>query len=77
MIDASHSAASAPQLHHEIAFSLPHLGYTEMLTVEEILFHIFNHQVFHLGQISLILQQKGIDPPYFDYILLHRAPEDE
>lgn len=77
VIDASRSAASAPQLHHEVAFSLPQWGYTDTLTVEEILFHIFNHQIFHLGQISLVLQKNGIDPPNFDYVFLHCPPDED
>jgi len=41
-----------------------------VLTVEEILFHVINHENYHRGQIVTALQRRGIDPPNFDYILL-------
>ena len=41
------------------------------LTIEQILFHIVNHETHHRAQISMALQQRMIDPPNFDYILLH------
>ena len=41
------------------------------LTIEQILFHIVNHEVHHRAQVSMALQQMGIDPPNFDYVLLH------
>ncbi len=67
-------AASEPALQQRIAFSLPNWNnYEETLTAEQILFHIFNHQNFHTAQISMALQQGGIDAPNFDYIFLHRA----
>ena len=40
------------------------------MTVEEILFHIFSHELFHRAQISMVLQQNGVDPPNFDYPFL-------
>jgi uncharacterized damage-inducible protein DinB len=47
-------------------------GYPPLtLTIEQILFHIANHEVHHRAQISMALQQMGIDPPNFDYCLLH------
>lgn len=72
VLDNIESPDNPMQLHQEIAYSLPQWGRTDILTVEEILFHVFNHQVYHLGQISMVLQQQGIDPPNFDYCLLHR-----
>jgi uncharacterized damage-inducible protein DinB len=39
------------------------------LTMEQILFHIFNHEVHHRAQISLLIQQFGGDPPNFDSVL--------
>jgi uncharacterized damage-inducible protein DinB len=54
-----------------IPIKLPQLGIDSKMTVEQILFHLFNHQTFHLGQVSMALQQLGIDPPNFDYVLLH------
>lgn len=39
------------------------------LTVEQILFHIFNHEVHHRAQISMLIQQFGGDPPNFDAAL--------
>jgi len=39
------------------------------LTIEQMLFQIFNHENFHRGQCSMLLQMQGIDPPFFDYTL--------
>lgn len=75
-IDTLGSPDNRRQMHDEIAYTLPHLGLSDIMTVEEILFHIFNHQVYHLGQISMALQQQGIDPPNFDFCLLHRDDPD-
>jgi uncharacterized damage-inducible protein DinB len=36
-------------------------------TIEEVLFHVLHHESWHRGQISLVLQQFGFDPPNFDY----------
>lgn len=48
------------------------LGPKELtLTVEQMLFQIFNHETHHRGQISMALQQMGVDPPNFDYVLHH------
>jgi uncharacterized damage-inducible protein DinB len=47
---------------------------TVSLTLEEVLFHVCNHQSWHLGQISMAWQQMGTDPPNFDYMLLLPAP---
>ena len=41
------------------------------LTVEQILFHIFNHETHHRAQISMALQQQGVVPPDFDYVFHH------
>ena len=41
------------------------------LTVEQILFHIVNHENYHRGQIVMTLQRFGLDPPNFDYVFLH------
>jgi uncharacterized damage-inducible protein DinB len=40
------------------------------LTAEECLFHIVHHESWHRGQIALLLQQFGFDPPNFDYALV-------
>jgi uncharacterized damage-inducible protein DinB len=45
--------------------------WTGDLTAKQILFHILNHETHHRGQISMALQQMGIDPPDFDFIFLH------
>jgi uncharacterized damage-inducible protein DinB len=37
------------------------------MTTEEVIFHVLNHETWHRGQISLLLQQWGFDPPNFDY----------
>jgi uncharacterized damage-inducible protein DinB len=54
-----------------VPVKLPQWGFDGKMTVEQILFQVFNHQTFHLGQVSMALQQLGIDPPFFDYVLLH------
>ena len=46
-------------------------GWTGDLTVTQILFHVLNHETHHRAQVSLILQQMGIEPPDFDYIYHH------
>jgi uncharacterized damage-inducible protein DinB len=53
-----------------VPVSLPQWGFEGKKTVEQILFHVFNHQTYHLGQISMALQQLRIDPPNFDYVFL-------
>lgn len=68
------SEADAGTLARVIAFEMPPGGETVSLTVEEILFHVCNHQSWHLGQISMAWQQMGVDPPDFDYVLLRPAP---
>lgn len=48
------------------------LGSRELaVTVEQVLFQIFNHETHHRAQISMALQQMGVDPPDFDYVLHH------
>jgi uncharacterized damage-inducible protein DinB len=42
-------------------------GWQRRLSLDEILFHIFNHETHHRAQISMALMQFGIDPPDFDY----------
>ncbi len=62
----------APLPARQITFSLPQWGHdTDTLSDEAIVFHLLNHQQWHLGQISLLLQQQDIDPPNFDFPLLH------
>ena len=41
-----------------------------VITREAIVFHVFNHQIYHTAQISMLLQQAGVDPPNFDFVLL-------
>lgn len=40
------------------------------LTRADILFHVLNHENYHRGQVVMVLQRFGIDPPNFDYVLL-------
>nr|CAA9253393.1 hypothetical protein AVDCRST_MAG63-2035 [uncultured Armatimonadetes bacterium] len=68
------SRADADTLARVIRFEMPPGGQTVSLTLEEVLFNICNHQSWHLGQISMALQQMGTDPPNFDYVLLRPAP---
>ncbi|MDQ2800410.1 MAG: NUDIX domain-containing protein, partial [Armatimonadota bacterium] len=68
--------ADTDALARVVVFGLPQMGETMEVTVEEVLLHICNHQTWHLGQVSMALQQMGIDPPNFDYVLL-REPARE
>lgn len=45
-------------------------GYTN--TVQDILFHVFNHSTYHRGQIASLFKAEGILPPVTDYIILKR-----
>jgi uncharacterized damage-inducible protein DinB len=40
------------------------------LTRSDVLFHILNHENYHRGQVVMRLQQLGMDPPNFDYVIL-------
>jgi uncharacterized damage-inducible protein DinB len=40
------------------------------MTVDQIVYHLINHQTYHTGQISMALQKSSIDPPNFDYSAL-------
>jgi uncharacterized damage-inducible protein DinB len=68
------NAIDAAGLAGMVPLSLPQWGLDTSLRVEEYLFHMFNHQTFHLGQISMALQHFGIDPPLFDFVFLRKAP---
>lgn len=46
-------------------------GWEGELSVEQILFHVLNHETHHRAQVSMALQQMGIDPPDFDFVFLH------
>lgn len=41
-----------------------------LMTPVQVVYHLVNHQTFHTGQISTILQRISIDPPNFDYAAL-------
>lgn len=41
------------------------------LTIKQILIHIIVHETHHRAQVSMALQQLGIEPPDFDYIFHH------
>lgn len=45
-------------------------GWRGELSVRQILFHILNHEVHHRAQISMALQQFGVEPPDFDFVFL-------
>jgi uncharacterized damage-inducible protein DinB len=51
---------------------LPQWGQETDYTYEEILLHVFLHEIHHRAQISMLLQHFGIDPPNFDFVLLIR-----
>ena len=63
--------ADAAALARVITVAMPQWGETVTLTIKEVLFHVVNHQTWHLGQVSMALQRMGIDPPNFDYPFLH------
>ena len=67
------SSADADTLARIIPVEMPQWSQAVQLTLEEIVFHVCNHQTWHVGQISMALQQMGIDPPNFDYVLLKPA----
>lgn len=58
------------RLDSEVEFELAQWQTKGRLTTREVLFHVFNHENYHRGQISMVLQQFGEDPPNFDYPLL-------
>ena len=64
------SAADAETLARVIETELAQWNATAQLTLEEVVFHVCNHQTWHVGQISMALQQVGLDPPNFDYVFL-------
>jgi uncharacterized damage-inducible protein DinB len=39
-------------------------------TRSDVLFHVLNHENYHRGQVIMVLQRLGYDPPNFDYVLL-------
>lgn len=56
--------------------NVPHLTHGNdndplLLTTEEVLFHILNHENYHRGQVVMALQQMRLDPPNFDYTYLN------
>jgi uncharacterized damage-inducible protein DinB len=57
-------------LQEEKPIDLPQWNYRGQLTLEDILFHLMNHENYHRGQVILCLQQRGFDPPNFDYVFL-------
>jgi uncharacterized damage-inducible protein DinB len=61
------ASCSDLDLARPITFDLPLWNIHGVMTVEESLFHVLNHETYHRGQISMALQQWQIDPPNFDY----------
>ncbi len=41
-------------------------------SIDEILFHLFNHSTYHRGQVVTLLKKAGFTPPVTDYIMLKR-----
>jgi uncharacterized damage-inducible protein DinB len=66
--EAAARDADPAELARPLSVKLQTSSITFTLTVEQILFHIVNHENFHRGQISMLLQQQHIDPPFFDYV---------
>jgi uncharacterized damage-inducible protein DinB len=50
--------------------AVPSVDGRPALTRSEALFHIFNHENFHRGEVITQLQRLGFDPPNFDFALL-------
>jgi len=50
-----------------IPLKLSHREELVPMTMDQIVYHLINHQIYHVGQISMALQQASIDPPNFDY----------
>ncbi|HEX5323245.1 MAG TPA: DinB family protein [Capsulimonadaceae bacterium] len=65
--------AGAAELSRSLAVTLRVIDAQLQLTVEQILFQIFNHENFHRAQCSLLLQMQGIDPPLFDFVVEYMA----
>ena len=49
---------------------LPSIGLDIEMRVDQMLWQVFNHQTYHLGQISTAFQRWSIDPPNFDVVLM-------
>jgi uncharacterized damage-inducible protein DinB len=45
-------------------------GWTGDFTVEQVVFQFLNHETHHRAQVSMALQQFGIDPPNFDFAIM-------
>jgi uncharacterized damage-inducible protein DinB len=61
-------SADAVELERSIEVKLQTTGIVFTISVEQMLYHIVNHENFHRGQCSTLLQLQKIDPPYFDFI---------
>lgn len=56
-------------LRQEITFTSVPEGHTYVFTVENILFHLFNHQTQHKGQLTALIEQAGYNFEPIDYLL--------
>jgi uncharacterized damage-inducible protein DinB len=61
--------ADRAEMDRRIDVSIPAMNWSGTLTVEEILFHILNHESYHRAQVSMLLQHQAVDPPNFDFTL--------
>lgn len=61
--------SDAGDLARSVPVTLKAINVQMELTVEQILFQIFNHENFHRAQCSTFLQMQEIDPPLFDFVL--------
>jgi uncharacterized damage-inducible protein DinB len=48
-----------------------------ILTVEDILWHVLQHEVRHTAQIALLLRQAGLTPPQLDLLFFLPLEEQE
>jgi len=64
------TSAGPDKLSEVIHIAPPRFRFDTHKSVEQILHHLFNHQTYHLGQVSMTMQRFGIDPPFFDAIVM-------
>lgn len=68
--DVTRRCLPSADLARPIHVEMPIFQYDREVTIEQILFHVFNHEAHHRAQISMLLQHFGADPPNFDFVLL-------
>jgi len=69
--------AGPEKLSEVLHIAPPRFRFETHKSVEQVLHHLFNHQTYHLGQVSMAMQRFDIDPPFFDVILMPSQPGDK